>query len=1292
MPSSLPRQSHWPPSTPLHTVNVVQQSIAKTLLPAYRVQNVEFHRIERFKTELARLLEHLEHAAAESEEHLKNLVSDFLKAVWYRDEHFVNTKDRQDLVIHHGRTAKDSVGVILEAKRPKNKAEMFSPENPNAKALHELLRYYLDERSHNGNKDIRHLIITDIHRWYIFDAADFERHIYANAKFLQQYTDWREGRLGAGTTDWFYKEIAAPFFEKELPELRCCTFDLRDYAAAATNNDPADDETLLDLFKILSPQHLLKKPFANDSNTLNRQFYDELLYILGLEEVKQGGRKLIERADKRRCDGSLIENTLSELDISGVWRDATDLDSFGDTPEKQRFSIALELCITWLNRILFLKLLEGQLLRWRPGSDRLLSLDKVKDYDELNELFFHVLAVPEGERRESVHRQFGNVPYLNSSLFEQTELERRTLRISALKDRLDMPVHPNSALRHGQNPPKNLQTLAYLFAFLDAYDFSSDAKARIQAENRPVINAAVLGLIFEKINGYRDGSFFTPGFVTMYMCRETLRRAVLQKFNERYGWDCADVETDLHNELLRHRVPLPEANALVNSLRVCDPAVGSGHFLVSALNELIAIKSDLGILCDPAGKLIRLRATVGNDELILTDPDTDLPVEYRPGIAASQRIQETLFREKQTLIENCLFGVDINPKSVMICRLRLWIELLKHAYFKTVAGSRQPVDGTSLETLPNIDINIKAGNSLISRFALDSDLKGALKSIKYNINDYRNFVRDYKTSTDREVKRGLLLIIDEIKNNFRTEIGRNDPKVTKLQKLTSELYHRFTGHFLFEPDMTYGGKKYGGDSLEAKRQQAKAELEQEIAKLSAEIQEIKNNRIFKNAFEWRFEFPEVLDDDGRFRGFDVVLGNPPYIRQEELGAFKEFFQAHFETWAGTADLYVYFVERGMAVLRPGGQFAYILPNKWMRAGYGDRLRHFLRRHRIEGISDFGDLPVFDEATTYPCILELSRAEALPTFRAATVGTLDYEGTLGDHLRPRAFTVALDGLNDSGWTLTDQTTQRLLDKLRAAGTPLGEYVQGKIYYGIKTGLNEAFVIDAATRERLLAEDPNSAEIIKPFLAGREIKKYRTVYNTKFLLFCKRGIDLKKFPAIQKHLLQFKNKLEPKPKNYHGDDWGGRKEGSYQWFEVQDSIDYFKEFECPKILFAEIATEGQFTYDALGQYCDTTGYIIGSDSKYLIGILNSRLVTFFFSKISSEIRGGFLRWKRQYVEQIPIPDISEEAQQPLIALATRILAAKRADPQADTSALEAEVDALVYGLYGLSAAEVAVVEGR
>ena len=856
--------------------------------------------------------------------------------------------------------------------------------------------------------------------------------------------------------------------------------------------------------------------------------------------------------------------------------------------------------------------------------------------------------------------------YLNSSLFEQTELERRTLRISSLKDRLELPLAPNTVLLDGAGKRRSgrLSTLHYLFDFLDAYDFSSDAKARIQADNRDVINASVLGLIFEKINGYRDGSFFTPGFITMYMCRETLRRAVLQKFNERYGWECQNIETDLHNEIVRQRISLDDANALVNSLRICDPAVGSGHFLVSALNELIAIKSDLGILCDTTGKLLPLRAVVGNDELILTDPNTDTPFEYKPGVAASQRIQETLFHEKQTLIENCLFGVDINPKSVMICRLRLWVELLKHAYFKKADGK--------LETLPNIDINIKAGNSLISRFTLDEDLKAVFAKGKIKANDYRMAVAAYKNATDKSAKAQLLEQIAKVKSAIYESFYLNNPLNKKLNKLKGD-------RFLLENKAAVGDLFEKMKSADISNDLGK--LNKQIETLEAQIEELKQGKTYRNSFEWRFEFPEVLDDAGNYLGFDAVLGNPPYIRQEELKPFKEHFQKTFETYAGTADLYVYFVERGMTVLRPGGQFNYILPNKWMRAGYGAALRQFVKRHRIEGISDFGDLPVFEEATTYPCLLELSRAEAVETFPAVMIDTLEYENSLNDYIRANAFTVGLDGLNDSGWTLTNQAVQRLLEKIRAAGTPLGEYVQGKIYYGIKTGLNEAFVIDADTRERLLAEDPKSAEVIKPFLAGRDIKRYQTPVCDKYLILFEKGVTNRKrgelspevwieenFPAIFKHLRQFERKASER-----------YDKGDY-WWELR-ACDYYEEFEKPKIMLPDIAIEMQALYDNTKAICVNTAYLIPLDDKYLLGILNSAPVLFFYANITSSIRGGYFRFISQYLIQIPIPKCQPKEKQKITSLVDEILLAKKLVPQANTDTLEAELNRLVCGLYGV-----------
>jgi very-short-patch-repair endonuclease len=338
--------------------------------------------------------------------------------------------------------------------------------------------------------------------------------------------------------------------------------------------------------------------------------------------------------------------------------------------------------------------------------------------------------------------------------------------------------------------------------------------------------------------------------------------------------------TTIYN-LIGTRFTIQQANELINSLKICDPAVGSGHFLVSALNEILAIKSELGILCDRQGRRLReYHVEVVNDELIVTDEDGEL-FEYNPNNKESQRIQETLFHEKQTIIENCLFGVDINPNSVKICRLRLWIELLKSAYYKTsphlpLSKMERGPGVDVLETLPNIDINIKCGNSLVSRFAIDADLRQALKKSKFTIDSYRVAVATYRNAESKEQKREMERLIAGIKSDFRSEISLNDPRVKKLRKLSGELFQMTSQPQLFEMS-----KKEKADWNKKVQQ-----LTNDTRKIETEIEEIKANRIYENAFEWRFEFPEVLNDDGDFVGFDVVIGNPPYIRQEELAYHK----------------------------------------------------------------------------------------------------------------------------------------------------------------------------------------------------------------------------------------------------------------------------------------------------------------------------------------------------------------------------------------------------------------------
>ncbi len=1272
-----------PAETP--TAEVLVLTPRQALNKAYLKVKPRRDEIALFKTNLTALLDQIREA--ESEEFHKNIVSRFLSATYYDPKHYLNTKARNDLVIHHGPDAASAVGVIVEAKKPTNRAEMLRPDQFNAKALQELVLYYLRERITHRNLEVKHLVVTNIYEWFIFDAQVFERAFAQNKVLVKQFVDFEEKRLADVRTEFFYKQIAEPAIAAALATkdgLPHTYFDLRDYEKPLRNDDRADDRQLIALFKLLSPPHLLKLPFANDSNSLDRAFYAELLHLIGLTETKNGGKKVIERKPPAERDaGSLLENTIVQLDALGKIDRLDQPRQYGDTPDERLFNVGLELCITWINRILFLKLLEAQLIGYHRGdkSHAFLNHEKIQNFDDLNALFFQVLAWLPADRSDELRQSFGEVPYLNSSLFEPSEIEDRTIVISNLRDERKLPLLPGTVLkdRQGRRRAGELPTLEYLFAFLDAYDFSSEGAEDIQEDNKTLINASVLGLIFEKINGYRDGSFFTPGFVTMYMCRQTLRRAVLQKFNEAAGQIRYQDLVDVYNAIDRD-FSKTEANALIDSLRICDPAVGSGHFLVSALNELIALKSELKILLDRAGRSLRdYQVEVVNDELIVTDDNGKL-FAYNPQNAESQRVQEALFHQKQTLIESCLFGVDVNPNSVKICRLRLWIELLKNAYYRADA----PGLPRALETLPNIDINIKCGNSLISRFGLDADLRPALRKSRFGVEAYQAAVQTYRSASGKAQKREMERLIATIKGDFRTEIGKSDPKLKRRDRLSGELFNLVNQSQLFTPNKT--------EQKARKKKQEK--LERDLVKVEAEIEEIKSNRIYENAFEWRFEFPEVLDDDGTFVGFDLILGNPPYIRQEEFSALKPYLQENFSTYAGTADLLVYFIELGLRLLASKGNFTFIIANKFMRAGFGENLRSWLQQYQIQEIIDFGDLPVFEEATTYPCILSIGKKTPSELFRAATLADLDFD-KLENRLQEVAFTSDQTKLETSGWNLADEKTQTLLQKLKSTGKPLGEYVEGKIYRGVLTGLNEAFVIDKTTRDDLIARDARSAEIIKPFLEGKDIKRYQSPVARKWLILFKNGDTQEWFgklkeeeawqkieenyPAIAEWLLPFNKKAVKRSD-----------QGEY-WWELR-ACAYYEEFEKEKIAYAEIASRGQFVLDKVNSLFDTTAYILGSDSEYLMGVLNSKLCTYYFSKIASSVRGGYLRWKRQYMATIPIVDASKSEQETIENPVNQILALKKANPTADTAALEAEIDRLVYALYGLTEAEVAIVEGR
>jgi len=989
----------------------------------------------------------------------------------------------------------------------------------------------------------------------------------------------------------------------------------------------------------------------------------------------------IRRKKENRNSASLIEATIEALNTEDVLHRLPDQSIYGENKEERIFSISLELAITWINRILFLKLLEGQLISYHQGNKdyRFLNNETINDFDELFKLFHKVLAVNLNERSEAIKSKYSRVPYLNSSLFEISELEDHTIKINSLDNGGQLDLIGTTILKDIKKKAASLPTLNYLFQFLDAYDFASEGTEDVQEDNKTIINASVLGKVFEKINGYKDGSIFTPGFITMYMCKQSIRLAVVEKFNEAMsekGNNLFDKYEDVKNYTSRlfKTQEILKANELINSLRICDPAVGSGHFLVSSLNEIISIKAELGILADKEGNSISgYEIEIVNDELIITDPKTNI-LEYKlqngkPLNKEIQRLQKTLFHEKQTIIENCLFGVDINPNSVKICRLRLWIELLKNAYYK------EETNYLELETLPNIDINIKCGNSLLSRFALDADLSKALKSIKYDIKAYRGFVNDYKNEKSRDVKRGLQKIIDNIKTDFRTEIGNNDPKKIRLSKLSKELFLLLSvQNSPIQADVIKGGIK--------KEKEKKEKLETEITKLSKEIDEIKNNAVYKNAFEWRFEFPEVLNNDGEFEGFDVVIGNPPYIRVQDLQhSLIDSYKDNFKVAHKRIDISILFIELGHKILKKNGLQTYITSNQFLKAEYGRNVRTFLKGYLKVNI-DYSKVSVFDGLATYVSVFLISKNQNK---------AIDYK------LMDNAEDVPQDFIQFDTSTLSDEPwdfniNQSLKQKVFNNKNSLIGI--SNFTYGVITGLDKAFLIPSEQVKELKLEK----EITKDFIRPQNYKKYHISNQTFSLIYpynkdntIIEEAELKtKFPNCFKFLSGFKTELENRQ-----DSRTTIKEKGVAWYSLMRRVD-LNDIDTEKIVFYDVGMLPNFILD-------NKNFIFGGgtshslrltdksyDVKFILGVLNSALMTWVIYDLCPVKMGNARKYGLDYIKKLPIPKNADvKIQNSIIQFVDKIIEAKQQGK--DSTDIEKKIDELVYKLYDITADEQKIIEG-
>ncbi|TRU05596.1 MAG: class I SAM-dependent DNA methyltransferase [Microcystis sp. Msp_OC_L_20101000_S702] len=1231
---------------------VNKRELKQTLNRMYLKIKPDTETIQVFQANLTRLLEQCD--SKKSEEFNKNLLIDFFKNTYYSDRYFINTKERIDLVIHNNQDVKSPVGIIFETKKPTRtiNAEMPRLDHLNTKAFQQLVLYFLRERVTDKNLEIKHLIVTNIYEWFIFDAKIFEELFFANKALVNQFCDFEEGRLSSTKTDFFYQQIAEPAITKVIEQIKFTHFDLREL----------ENLDLLDIYKILSPEHLLKLPFVNDSNTLNKPFYNELLYIIGLTEIKDKGKKLIGRMKEcDRCDGSLIENAISRLDSLDKTSKLTE--EFGTTDEERLFNVALRLSINWINRVLFLKLLEAQLIKYHQG-DRdfaFLNLAKVPSYDDLDSLFFDVLARETNKREAKVKTTFAHLPYLNSSLFEPTETEQQTIFIGNLRERT-LPIFAGTVLKDNQGNKRvgELNALAYLFEFLDAYKFDRDELENPQEDSEKLINASVLGLIFEKINGYKDGSFYTPSFITMYMCRETIRRAIVQKFNEVKGWNCQTLD-DLYERIEDKR----EANVIINSLKICDPAVGSGHFLVSALNEIIAIKSELRVLLDSSGKSLKdYRVEVRNDKLLVYDDEGNL-FAYHPNNKEKQRVQQALFHEKQTIIEGCLFGVDINPNSVTICRLRLWIELLKNAYYRE--------DG-NLETLPNIDINIKCGNSLISRFTLDVDVKQVLQKQRFSIEQYRNAVQTYRNAENKEQKREMETLIAKIKAGFSANLLISDPKKVKLRQLQGELYNLENQGLLFEETKTE----------QKAREKKVTKLNNEIDKLTAEIADIESGRLYDNALEWRFEFPEVLNDDGDFVGFDVVIGNPPY------GAIlcdieKEFMKLEYsDCHTRWTDTFNYFIGKTLLIAKENSCNCLIIPNNFLfQNEYEKSRRNLLALSSIDLVINLGD-NVFDDAEV-PTTILLFKKEVNPNYfiEYADLRSFKKSNILFQQTEFSKYS-KIDVLDTPSSVFGVNRLLASINDRNSSSIKLIDEIALEVANGIQPTGDKIFRIHSSEANELGIEP----SILKNVLVGSNFNKYVTYESDFKVIYTTKSVNINDYPNCLSYLEKYKDKLESKRET---------KKGILPWWCLHWAR-YKELFEEDKIIIRQTADRVIATIDTDSYYAMNNviilkikeEYKIDFDYKFLVGILNSKLIDYIYKQLTQEENRTFAEVKPINIRKLPIIATDLHQKNIIIDIVDKILAAKKDDPNANTSELEKQIDHLVYKLYQLTYNEVKIID--
>ena len=1166
--------------------------------------------IENFKAEIELFLQKA--LIQDDEEFQKNEINKFLAKVYGYD---CNTKGKVDSAIY----VEGEAQVLIEAKSLKNKTEFPKKDAPLSKALYESILYFLREIQHNNS--IKHIILANPHEFYIFDADKFEILFLKDKKIKKFYENCDDKKGTDKSTKKFFEEVEKHLKGEFEGELAYTHFSLKDKLST---------QELTAIYQLLSPQVLLKVRKTLDANTLNKNFYEELLYILGLQEVSESGKS----GGKILIKPSGTPNSLSDA-IAKAY----------DNPDEETI---FTLITTWNNRVLFLALLESMLLGFKHINKPFLDYSIIKDFGTLQSLFFDVLAQKIESRSPSLIPEFASIPYLNSSLFDRIALEREGKSIGGLYPS-SLQLFSRSILRKDPRfkDRESLPLLEYLFEFLHAYDFTTtpkDISQGVKQNHDKLINSAVLGLVFEKLNGYKEGSFYTPSFITSYMCKESITQATLEKFNSTFGWKCESLE-ELREEMgfKGFRENREEYFQTFLSLKICDPSVGSGHFLVSALNEMISIAYTLKLIPSLYESTLELE----NDE-ILIKTNNELHQYTKPSSSTqlSHQIQEELFNLKKSIIENCLFGVDINPNSCEITKLRLWIELLKYSFYLFDENGKPT---NALETLPNIDINIKCGNSLISYF----DTKQSLThypNIKAQIQNYKNMVKNYKEGLFSDKAR-LSSQIKELLTAFQKFCFKDKYKkeIQAFQKQCDK-YRELYGNYLAKDDCDLAF--YISENPFPKYEhidETQKKLHQQACQDFSNLKQAHNtlyNLSSNKPFEWRFEFPEVLDDEGNFLGFDVVIGNPPYLDSEymkkNMPNERELLKVKYKSTRKNWDIYIPFLELFSKIATKRGYFAFITSDKWLSKPFGLAIRELLYAKMLKFFKS-GD--VFDSATVDSLVSFGTNIENGESIR------FEFENQIN--------IIQKSKIEASGDYSLDYfyTNGQLLNKIMIHPT-----LTNIANCENACSTSETYKLDS------LIDDNNNPQTSFKMINTGTIGKYVSKFGDKPMKYLGNNYLT---PFVEKKIFfqHFKNK-------------------------------YAKLTQSKKIIIKGL-TLLDCCLDLKGDFIagKSTLVITTNDDNdnilmFLCAILNSRLAFFFIKQkhTTNDYCGG-INFTKDMFNSFPIPQITQSNQSiadKIIALVEKILALKESDPKSDTQELEQEIDSLVYTLYSLTEEEIKIIE--